>query len=216
MLVLGFDPGGVKTFGWCVAEATPNQKLRLHRSGLANHSDEAVTAALQEIVDLSEIAAVGIDSPLFWAASGERRADKAIRSALKGIGAKNVGGTVQNINSLRGACLVQGIMAARSLRKVVPTVSITESHPKALLWLLKIANDHRPVTEVTMAQLRDLITTDSTQLQDHERDAALGAVAAWAMATKASGWRDLLLDEKDAFAPVTPVGYWMPIGESFD
>ena len=212
MLVIGFDPGGVSQFGWCVAEARPDRLLRFSRSGVANHAAEAVPAALEKIGDPGQIAAVGIDSPLFWVASGKRRADRAVRAAMNRLGARNIGGTVQQLNSLRGACIVQGIMAARLLRTAVPTVGITESHPKALLWLLKIANNQRRVAEVTMAHLSELITSDSRHLSEHERDAALGTIAAWAMVTKPSGWRDLFLDEEEAFAPVSPIEYWMPIG----
>lgn len=86
---------------------------------------------------------------------------------------------------------------------------------------MEIANKERPVREVRMAHLSKLIDCDwqepSEHLQEpseHERDAALGAVAALEMLRKADGWRDLALDENDAFVPVAPVEYWMPINDA--
>jgi hypothetical protein len=216
MLILGFDPGGLKRrglkrFGWCAAEPTPHGKLKLRKWGVADHAAGAVEAALKATDDPAHIVAAGIDSPLFWVPSGSRRADKTIRDALTALGAKNTGGTVQEVNSLRGACLAQGIMTAHLLRERVPAIRITESHPKALLWLLKVASKDRRAAEVRMSHLRDVITCESEELSEHERDAALGAFAAWAMLTEQAGWRDLFQVEDKPFVPVPPVEYWMPV-----
>lgn len=215
MIILGFDPGGIGRFGWCVAEGTPAGELWLCEAGVADHAAGAVSAALNHAGDPRWIRAAGIDSPLFWVADGDRRAERSIRAAMTRLGAKNVGGTVQQVNSLRGACLVQGIMATRLLRQALPTVGVTESHPKALLWLLKIANEDRRVAEVTITHLSEFVKVpESLQLSDHQRDAALGAVGAWAMVTRPAGWRDLFQDEEGAFVPVAPVEYWMPISDT--
>jgi len=101
-------------------------------------------------------------------------------------------------------------MAARLLRQRIPNIRITESHPKALLWLLKVAKRDLMVADVTITHLNEFITDVPSELSDHQRDAALGAIAAWAMINKRAGWRDLF-DEKEAFAPAAPVEYWMPI-----
>jgi hypothetical protein len=185
--------------------------LILRECGVADHAAAAVTDALQTIDDPNRVGAAGIDSPLFWAPGSERRADRTIRDALRRLGAPHVLGTVQQVNSLRGACLVQGIITAHLLRKRVPAIPITESHPKALLWLLKVATEHCPVAEVGMSHLRAFITCEADTLSEHERDAALGAVAAWAMMTKQANWRDLFENEDEPFVPVSPVEYWMPV-----
>ena len=211
MLILGFDPGGVKQFGWCVTEDTPTGELKLRRSGIADHAAGAVSSALQSVDNLDEIGGVGIDSPLYWVTKGTRRADTLIRREMSRFGAPNVGGTVQQVNSLRGACLAQGIMTAQLLRSEAPTVRITESHPKALLWLIEVATKERPVIDVRMSHLGKFIAGEADTLSDHQRDAALGAVAAWAMFVGLPGWRDLFLDEDQTFVPVAPVEYWMPI-----
>jgi hypothetical protein len=65
-----------------------------------------------------------------------------------------------------------------------------------------------------MEQLGEFISCPGASLSEHERDAALGAVAAWAMVTGAVGWRDLAGEDSDAIVPFPPVEYWMPIGAS--
>ncbi len=208
MVILGFDPGGQKQFGWCAAEVTNKGRLRLCASNTANHAADAVKAALREAGSVGRIKAAAIDSPLFWIADGDRSADKLVRIALRRFRA---GSTVQHVNSLQGACLAQGMMAAYLLRNEVPAIRITESHPKALLWLLGIASAERAVAEVRMSHLVTVIECESSVISDHERDAALGAIAALAMIEKRSRWRDLYREEREPFAPVSPVEYWMPV-----
>lgn len=210
MVVLGFDPGGQESFGWCVAEAVGSGELTLRDHGLASHAGEAVRKALDSVGERSRIKAAGIDSPLFWIADGDRNADKVVRSALRRYRA---GSTVQHVNSLQGACLVQGILTAYLLRQALPAIRITESHPKALLWLLALASKGRPVGEVAMWHLADLVRCDARRLSEHVRDAALGAVAALAMIEKRVAWCDLYRRETKPFAPISPVEYWMPIEE---
>lgn len=213
IVILGFDPGGARQFGWCVAQPRDDGKLQLHASGIASHAAGALRAVLTKAANLGRIAAAGIDSPLLWVADGDRKADKTIREAIQRVGATNVGGRVQQVNSLRGACLSQGILVAHLLRRELPEIRITESHPKALLWLLHVASNELPVANVGINHLVNLIQSESLHMSEHERDAALGAVAAWAMMSKRSGWRDLYQDEQNAFAPVSPVEYWMPVGD---
>jgi len=102
-------------------------------------------------------------------------------------------------------------MAAELLRRELPGIRLTESHAKALPWILGVARVERRVAEVRFYHLSDLIESESPYLSDHERDAALGAVAAFAMMEKRSGWRDLYQEEANTFTPVSPVEYWMPI-----
>lgn len=212
MVILGFDPGGEGHFGWCVAEATTKGRLRMRASGIKDHAEGAVTAALEKAA--GNVEAAGIDSPLLWVTDGDRKADKIVRSAIRQFGAKYVDGTVQRVNSLRGACLSQGIMAAHLLRSRLPGIRITESHPKALLWLLRVASQQRAVAEVRISDLGGLIECKPPHPSesDHVRDAALGAVAALAMIERRIDWRNLYgeEEEKNAFTPVSPVEYWMP------
>jgi len=77
-------------------------------------------------------------------------------------GAQNVHGTVQAVNSLRGACLVQGILTAILLRQRVPEIHVSESHPKAVLWLLGAATPENPPAAIHLCNLPQF-TTGSTK-----------------------------------------------------
>lgn len=75
MIFLGFDPGGVNQFGWCVSQAKSDGRLKVLRSGLADNAKGAVHAALESVNDLEDVCAAGIDSPLYWPIQGNRKAD---------------------------------------------------------------------------------------------------------------------------------------------
>ena len=126
-------------------------------------------------------------------------------------GARNASSTVQNVNSLRGACLAQGILATVLLRVGFPTIQVTESHPKALLWLLGIARPDRPSFGIGLSDLYSHICWTGGSSTVHERDAALGALAANAMVCNTAGWRDLFVEELSPYSPVPPVAYYMPM-----
>jgi hypothetical protein len=116
-----------------------------------------------------------------------------VREAIRKAGARNAGGTVQDVNSLRGACVVQGILAAIELRDRHPDLLITEAHPKALRWLLRDAQ---------------ALTHDS----EHQRDAHLAAITAWALVHSEPGWRDLYQGEPSFYSPIAqPLVYFMPV-----
>lgn len=190
--LLGLDPGGIGNFGWCVVTNSTALPAVPFASGLASSATLAISAALATLPPGKVLDAVGIDAPLFWSRSGSRLADKMVRAAIRSAGASNAAGIVQDVNSLRGACLVQGMLAGLVLRERFPEILITEAHPKALRWLLP---------EVLS------ITSNS----EHERDAMLAAIAAWAAIHQPEGWSDLLIQEPDFYSPIThPLTYIMP------
>jgi hypothetical protein len=211
MWVAGFDPGGKESFGWCLSEKLPDQPLRIHAYGCADGAKVAVSNALKKLPTGEKLAGAGVDSPLYWSIPGDRSADVIVRSGIKALDAPNPAGTVQSPNSLRGACLIQGVLAALLLRESHPGLRITESHPKALLWLMHIATPRRLEPTITQTDLTNLVNC-SNALCDHERDAALGAVAAVAMLEQWPGWQNLADDEVDTHLPAGPVEYWMPLG----
>lgn len=191
-ILLGLDPGGAGNFGWCIAQYTDDIPMIPLASGLSNNAHQAILFALASIPEGATLVSAGIDAPLFWSKTGTRNADHTVRHAIKQAGAPHVSGTVQDINSLRGACLVQGMLAALELRDRYPELPITEAHPKALRWLLPNLLD---------------IEADS----EHERDAMLAAVSAWAAYKPSSDWEDLLAYEENSYTPVSmPVHYMMP------
>ena len=124
-VLLGFDPGGAGAFGWCIVEDADQPPLRVLSCGVARHAKDALHSVLTHLPAEMDVRAAGIDAPLFWTASGNRVADKTVRSDIKKCGAPFAEGTVQAVNSLRGACLVQGMMLGVLLRNQWRELSIT-------------------------------------------------------------------------------------------
>lgn len=193
MHFVGFDPGGEKAFGWAVLSATgPN--LSLVASGTCTGARTALSAA-QAATSIAPVA-FGTDAPLFWVDAGDRKADETVRKMVCAAGGKS--GTVNHVNSLRGACLVQGVLVTRLAAELWPRAAITEAHPKALLAASQVARDFAT----------HIIRTLSTE---HERDAALAAYAAFSFVTQANDWHDLAAKEQNPFFPGGKrVAYWFP------
>lgn len=191
-ILIGLDPGGNHNFGWCIAADSETLPLPILATGCANDAHSAVTAAIAAIPEKGRPVAAGIDAPLFWSRSGTRNADSLVRAAYANSGALHSSGTVQNINSLRGACLVQGLLAAIMLREFYPGLPTTEAHPKVLRRLLPVDVDGLAATS-------------------HERDAILSAIAAWGLFRGLAGWSDLYPLEPQPYSPVSaPLHYFMP------
>ena len=196
VVFIGLDPGGIGKFGWAVVGEAPRLPLPVLATGVAAEARSAVARALSAAPSGETIAAAAIDAPLLWAREGPRACDILLRRAIRQAGAPNAQGTVQSPNSLRGACLVQGILAALELRECLPGLPITESHPKALLWLF-------PEAKAVTANSED------------ERDAVLAGVAAWAMWSKQPSWRDLYAEERQSFWLIPkPLSYVMPVAHA--
>ena len=147
---------------------------------------------------------VGIDAPLFWGRGGNRQVDDMVRNAVAAKEHRYASGTVQQVNALRGAAVVQGPLLAAILHREFPSARITEAHPKALIWLL----GRKPLEGLLLSTGQKA----PAKPNEDERDAYIAAVAAWKMLTTAPGWRDLYRDEPNPVQPFgTPVSYWMPL-----
>ena len=209
-IYLGFDPGGEGHFAWAVG-SSGGFPLRVLATGEAGDAEQALSKSLLAIPKTGLVVGAGIDAPLFWSKSGARVVDTLIRQAIKKMGAPSPGGTVQHINSLRGACLVQGILVANLVYEQFSEISITESHPKALLYLLGIANEQKTPATISMTDLSEYASCDKEFVSEHERDAILAAVTAFAQRERRRGWRNLFEEEKEPLRPFNyPVEYWMP------
>lgn len=92
-MLLGFDPGGQKTFGWCIVEDADELPLKLMAGGDADNAQEAMAAVLKRLPHHGHILAAGIDSPLFWATS-DRGVDGILRQETRDRGVSSAGGTV--------------------------------------------------------------------------------------------------------------------------
>jgi hypothetical protein len=208
---LGFDPGGRTTeaFGWALlcGEELP---LTVINSGTVYDAKGAFDIAISIFEGQEDqLTAVGIDAPLFWQPAGGRVVDQMVRNKITGHGSS--GSTVNDINSLRGSCLIQGMMTAMLLRRIHSELPVTEAHPKALLWLLGVAGPERPLDTILISDL-SIYMTSQKAAGEHERDAALGAVSAFAMVSKLDSWQDLYQNESNPITPLAPPpGYWMPL-----
>ena len=155
------------------------------------------------------VLAAGIDAPMFWSPNGFRNVDQILLRVLEALNIENRSGTVQQLNSLRGAALVQGVLLGWHLRNTWD-LQITESHPKVLDHLLMHYEHHE-----TLALVDDL-AENIHDPERHIRDAILSAVTAWAMVYKLPRWRNIFQDEPNPLQPFdTPVSYWMPVPSTF-
>jgi hypothetical protein len=154
---LGADPGGINSFG----------VARLYADG---QFDTKIVSSVDEASTfIGTSVAVGIDCPMWWSSGrgGGRKVDSCLRQKY-GIPS----GTVQSVNSLKGAVVIQGILLAMKIREVTPNCVITETHPKALLRAMDLAaNDWDSIrTRFSLSGLQP----DT----EHERDAIISAVVA--------------------------------------
>ena len=96
-LYVGFDPGGKGRFGWAIC-SPEGERLRILSAGNAEHAQNAFSAVKSQLPSQTTITGAGIDAPLFWVANGVRNSDRLVRDAIKKLGAKSPGGTVQQMN----------------------------------------------------------------------------------------------------------------------
>ncbi len=199
-IYLGFDPGGAGKFGWCVArEATENASelpLAVVEAGIARHAKDAVCAASRLIPGSELPVAAGLDAPLIWSRGEGRRVEPVLRQQIRNAGCGSAEGTVQHVNSLRGACVVQGMMTGVLLRERFKGIPLSEAHPKAWLWIAGITRRRSPVAEITLADLPEWCISPRRDFGDHERDAAISCLSAWAMVSRPGGWHDLYQFER--------------------
>lgn len=88
---------------------------------------------------------------------------------------------------------------------------MTESHPKALLWALRIASKEKKSSDVAVSDCESLVR-GSIGASEDERDAALGAYVAWAMVTPQPGWIDLVgIEDEPLFFTDGKTEYWFPV-----
>ena len=182
---VGADPGGINAFGVALVDEAGNTRCKTVSS-----VDEAVNWICEAGTPLG----VGIDAPLWWsgAPGGGRRADRRLREAY-GIHP----GTVQSVNSLRGAALAGGALLASRVRDAFPGVPITESHPKALLQALGLE-------EGAIAERFGIHNVWGND--DHQRDAAIAAVCAREGCR--GTWRVDLAEERCG-SEQDPRSYWL-------
>jgi Protein of unknown function (DUF429) len=193
MHVVGFDPGGLNAFGWAVV-ALNDTAPSLLACGTCSGAPDALAAA--RAASPTTPVALAIDAPLFWVTAGDRKADQFVRKMVCAAGGNS--GTVSHVNSLRGACLVQGVLITRLAAQIWSNAAITEAHPKAL--------------RMVSASAREFESSKCGRIRtEHERDAALAAFAAVSLLTVSGGWHDLAALKSGPFFPGGKrVAYWFP------
>ena len=154
---VGADPGGKNKFGLAFLDASGN---------LSCTRVSSVDKAFGKIIEKGKLLGLGIDAPMWWSSreGGGRKADKLLRDTY-GIHP----GKVQSANSLRGAALVGGAMLACRIRQKFSDAKITESHPKAVLYALRLDRSDFPG--------KFEIHSNWPENED-EQDAAIAAVCA--------------------------------------
>jgi len=206
-IFLGFDPGGAGrpedkgNFGWSICREDSG-KLQRVKTGLAKEAWDALNQVKGELEiynrqGSARVLAAGIDAPLFWTKTAIREVDDFIKqkSGIKPI----------PINSLYGAAAVQGPLLARHISDTWNSLPITESYPRVLERQLTRIGKHQMVQRLTEG-------LNAKRGENHERDATLGAISAWAAIRQPANWQNLYLREPDPINPFDiSVSYWMPI-----
>lgn len=201
---VGVDPGGERSFGVAVI----GQNNENVETSVVSSTDEAIDFIRDTIADnIGALQGVGVDAPLWWSSgkAGARTVDTWIRSRYRLLS-----GTVQTANSLRGACLVQGMMFAYRLRQWLPHARVTEAHPKAVAAALGGWGGNR-------VKILSPVPLDAGN--EHCRGAVMAAISA--REGFMGRWRDLTQDSQLERAPgemdpktdnplTGPVSYFWP------
>ena len=204
---MGFDPGGEGNFGWSICPVVNGGLAAPLQTGLANHAVHAVQAVQGALPNNANILAAGIDAPLLWSNAGNRDVDQQLRNALNALNNNPFPiPRVIALNALWGAVTVQGVLVAHHVAVAWPNVDLTESHPRALRCLLHAHG--QPATVNMVNQL-------TAGLDDHQLDATLAAVSAWAARHQnqpGTGWQNLYEQEPGLVGPFDlDASYWMPM-----
>lgn len=181
---VGADPGGIGSFGLAFLDSS---------GGLSCATVSSVDEVVHRITSRGEPLGLGIDAPMWWSTceDGGRTVDKKLRKRY-GISS----GTVQSVNSLRGAALAGGAMLAFRVRQEFPCARITESHPKALLLAL----------DIDESGFAERFGISARWSNDDERDAAIAAVCA--REGFSGRWLTDLTLERDE-SEQDPQSYWL-------
>jgi hypothetical protein len=198
-VVLGFDPGGGRSFGAAV----------LSRSEFAATTvgcvRDALAWAIERCGDQVPVAA-GIDARLHWSdePSGWRPADRALRAAYP-----RVRSSVVSPNGLFGSMTVGGMALAFRLRERWPDLVLNETHPKVLHSALTGQHDRPEQAQSATDWFVDLARLTGDPLQNaHELDAV---ISAWATQTGLlQGWPDLVGNNEHLVFPLGKVRFLWP------
>jgi hypothetical protein len=188
-LYLGYDPGGGSAHGVAAID---------HRQILCDTVATAEDALswFGEQCKAYEPKALGVDTLTLWSTgpAGWRPADRALRAAYPAVAA-----SVTAPNSLYGAMPINGVAVALALSREFKKLTVTETHPKVLYFVLA-------GTEYDFAEQRDQMIQALVEWlalgpcnvgSEHAWDALVSAFAAreWDTGRWRSDLHQLPLDE---------------------
>lgn len=169
-LYLGYDPGGGGAHG--VAMIADRQAI----CDTVPTAQDAITWFDERCRDQAP-SAVGIDTLTLWSTgpAGWRPADRALRAAYPGVAA-----SVVPPNSLYGAMPINGVAVGLELRRIFPTLRITETHPKILYFALtRSVYDFAEHREQMVQDLVGWVAVGPCEVgSEHAWDALVSAYAA--------------------------------------
>ncbi len=219
--VIGLDPGGQKAFGWCIMTISSEGEIVKMEKGTGSFIDSIIDRIASELDSFNPSipSAVGIDAPLYWSTAiqgskSERVSDRLIRQLMNPN--EGVSSSVLHVNSLRGACLVNGILSIVRLREKWSKIKITEAHPGALKII--VPEQIERFIESRSPKIVDFPPEKIKDKNNHEYDAAIAAFSAWKMIIGSEVWTDLIIEEKKddkekekLFFPAGEnIAYWFP------
>ena len=155
-------------------------------------------------INVDRIIAIGIDAPLGFDYGTDRRIDEAIRHRLKSSGSSSSSTPIAQ-NSLRGACLAQGLLIGHlAIESGIDLIS--ESFPRAVSALY-------PTLQASC------MNCSNRTVGCHECDATLSAASGWAMRSNfvgesIRGWENWHALQSSALRPdwfvIPDHEYWLP------
>ncbi|MDE2676547.1 MAG: hypothetical protein OXI76_01430 [Gemmatimonadota bacterium] len=166
--VVGYDPGGNGKHGLAWATVRDGRIDSVTTKTLGN-----VEEVLASIRKIGTLLGLGIDTLTCWGTGdgGWRPADRRLRRNYDAVKR-----SVIAPNSLAGSMIVSGMAVLLAVRRALPGVFVTETHPKVLYYELSGGQHHDyrgPNISVMNKWLRGELADDVAPRDDHQWDAAI-------------------------------------------
>ena len=174
-IIVGYDPGGDRKHGLALLTVNGGKVVEIQTKTHAT-----VQCVLNELSKIDPLA-IGLDTLTCWSSgrAGWRPADRALQMRYP-----EVSDSVMAPNALRGAMCINGMIVMHQLhqlRKGLPDLLVTETHPKVLYHALRppCLHEYGTPNGDMDAWLSKKLTVALKTKNDHEWDAAISAYAAF-------------------------------------
>lgn len=168
--ILGYDPGGNSSHGVAFFSYENGRLINSKIATLKTAND-----VMEEAGRVKDLIAVGIDTLTCWSTgpSGWRPADRRLRNCYK-----HIKKSVISANSLRCSMGLNGMSVLIALREAMPSLIVSETHPKVLYnALVSEKYDYSSNSDAMDRYLSEALSTEITTNNDHEWDATLSVYA---------------------------------------